>query len=176
MPLITTRPFRLKVLDKLTALISSIKPVNGFQHDLSIEGRVVRGRLFIGDDEDVPMVAINEPPSVIEQMKSAPQNPTSGGDWDILIQGWVANDARYPCDDAYVLAAEVRQVIALERFKPSGRPGSGHGPDFLGFGPVISEMNVGATVVRPPDDTSSKACFYMILTLKITEDMTKPFG
>lgn len=172
------RPFRLQVLDRLTDLIRTVTPANGFFYDLSAEEAVVRGRLFIGDDEPVPMVALNEPPLAIEQIRSAPQNPNSAGDWDILIQGWAKTSLgeNGGTDNAYVLAAEVRQVLASEKKKPSGRPGSGSGPDFLGFGPKILDMRVGAPVVRPPDETSAKACFYLILTLQISEDMTKPFG
>ncbi|MDR3474325.1 MAG: hypothetical protein P4M09_21960 [Devosia sp.] len=176
MTLITIRPFRLQVLDALTALIETITPANGFQNDLSIDGRVIRGRLFIGDDEPVPMVAINEPPLAIEPNLASVQNPSSTGDWDLLIQGWTEDDPKYPCDATYVLAAEVRAVIARQKTRSSGRPGGGRGADLLGFGPVISDLRIGAPVVRPPDDTSAKACFYLLVTLKITEDMTKPFG
>lgn len=170
------RPFRLLALDALTDLIHTVTPANGFQNDLSADECVVRGRLFIGDTEPVPMVALNEPPLAIEGIKSAPQNPKWFGDWDILIQGWAENGEIHQTDNAYILAAEVRQALASELVKPSGRPGSGQGPNFLGFGPKITAMRIGAPVVRPPDATSAKSCFYLILTLQISEDMTKPFG
>lgn len=172
------RPFRLQVLDALTALIRQVSPANDFHHDLSAEETVVRGRLFIGDDEPVPMVAINEPPLAIERVRGAPRNPNDTGEWDILIQGWAKNSLNdySGTDNAYILAAEVRQVLASEKTKASGRPGSGLGNNLLGFGTRISDMRIGAPVVRPPDETSAKACFYIVLTLQISEDMTKPFG
>lgn len=170
------RPFRLQILDKLTALIHTVTPANNFYFDLSEDDTVVRGRLFIGDDEPVPMVALNEPPLAIEAIRAAPQNINRVNDWDILIQGWAAVGKIHETDEAYTLAAEVQQVIAGEKTKPSGRPGSGNGSDFLGFGTKIVDMRIGAPVVRPPDETSAKACFYMILTLQISEDMAKPFG
>ena len=170
------RPYRLQVLDNLTALIQGVTPANGYVNDLSSEESVVRGRLFLGDDEPVPMVALNEPPMAIEQIKASARNPNSAGDWDILVQGWAVTDDLNQTDNAYILAAEVRQRLALEKKKPSGRPGTGNGPDLLGMGPSIIDMRVGAPVVRPPDETSAKSCFYMILTLQISEDMTKPFG
>jgi len=172
------RPFRLQILYKLTEIIRTVSPTNGFYNDLSSEEAVVRGRIFIGDDEPVPMVAINEPPMAIEHLKTSPQNPSRSGDWDILIQGWANTsvDAYSGTDYAYALAAEVQQALASEKVKPTGRPGSGLGPNLLGFGPRISDMRIGAPVVRPPDETSAKACFYMILTLQISEDITKPFS
>lgn len=170
------RSLRLRIKDNLSDLIRTISPVNGFIDDLSDEDRVVRGRLFIGDDEPLPMVAINEPPMAIEPVKSSPRNPNSVGDWDILIQGWAEIGKIHATDNADNLAAQVRAVLASEQTKPSGRPGTGLGPDFLGFGPIIKNLRIGAPVVRPPDETSAKACFYLILTLEITEDMTKPFG
>ncbi len=170
------RPFRLQVLDNLVLLIRSIKPANGYQNDLSEEEKVVIGRLFVGDDEPTTMVAINEPPMAIEQNPAAPQNPNRFGEWDILIQGWAPNGDIHPSENAYILAADVCRALALEKQKPSGQPGTGRGPDFLGFADKILEMRIGAPVVRPPDETSALACFYILLTLKISEDMTKPFG
>jgi hypothetical protein len=172
----TDDPLRLKILKAISAKIATITPGNGFVDDLSGDGSVVRGRLFIGDDEPLPMVALNEPPMAIEQARGAPQNPNSTGEWDILIQGWVEDDPPNLSDKAYVLEAQVRQVLASEMKKPSGRPGSGNGPDFFGFGPIIITMRIGAPVVRAPDGTSRTACFYLMLTLQIVEDMTKPFG
>lgn len=170
-------PFRIEVLDNLAACIHEIKPTSGYINDLSEDDAVQIGRLFIGDDEVVAMVAINEPPMAIEQSKAAPQNPNSFGDWDLLIQGWAENGPdHFVTRNAYILAAEVRQHLALQKKRPDGRPGMGNGPNFFGMGPKISDMRIGAPVVRPPDETSAKSCFYMILTLQISEDMTKPFG
>jgi hypothetical protein len=169
-------PLRLEILTALTALVETISPINGYINDLSIAGSVVRGRLLIGDSEVLPMVAFNEPPMAIEPLPAASQNPSRDTSWDILIQGWIDDDPAHPCDAAYVLAAEVGQIIALEKTKPSGRPGQGNGPNFFGFGPKIIDLRIGAPVVRPPDTTSKTACFYQMLTLQIVEDMTKPFG
>jgi hypothetical protein len=170
------RPLRLRALDALTELISGISMANGFQFDLSGENQVVRGRIYVGDSEPLPMVSFIEPPLAIEPGRASPQNPNRNGEWDILVQGWVDDDPWHPCDKAYVLSAEVAMVLAREKKKPSGRPGSGLGPDFLGLGPIITDMRIGAPVVRPPDGTSTTACFYIVLTLQIVEDMTQPFS
>ncbi len=170
-------PFRVKVIDNIAACIQAITPANGYINDLSSGEALAIGRLFLGDDEPVPMVAINEPPMAIEQSKAAPQNPNSFGDWDFLIQGWAENGPEnFVTRNAYILVAEVRQHLALQKKRPDGRPGMGNGPNLLGMGPSISDLRIGAPVVRPPDAESAKSCFYLMLTLQISEDMTKPFG
>lgn len=169
-------PIRLRVQEKLSEVLGSISPENGYVSDLSGEGQVVRGRLFLGDDEPVPMVSIVEPPLAIEQIRSAPRNTARAGDWDILIQGWVRADELNPTDPAYILSSEVCQALARQTTLPSGRPGSGIGPNLLGLGPKITEMHIGAPVVRPPDHESRHAQFYLLLTLKISEDMANPFS
>ncbi len=169
------RPFRLRVLDKLEELIKTVAPANGDWDDLSVDGAVVQGRLFIGDDEPVPMVSMVEPPAAIEGIKTQPNNVNHVGEWDILIQGWAKTDlkSRNVTGPAYVLAAEVRRKLAIEKKKPSA---PGQGQNHLGFGARIQDMRIGAPVVRPPDETSSKACFYLMLTLQIAEDMSDPFS
>lgn len=169
------RPFRLKIMDKLTELIRTVTPANGFYNDLSVKGSVVRGRLFVGDDEPCPMVSLVEPPAAIEGIRIQPDNPVRSGEWDVLIQGWVPDDRFNPTDRAYVLAFEVVKILNAEK-KKTPRPGTGGQRDYLGFGTKIQQLRVGAPVIRPPDDTSAKACFYLLVTLVISEDMSDPFS
>lgn len=169
------RPFRLKVLDKLTDLIKTITPANGYFNDMSVPDSVVRGRVFIGDNEPCPMVSLIEPPAAIEGIRTQSDNPSRFGEWDILVQGWVPDDRRNPTDRAYTLAFEVVKVLAAEKKKPV-RPGTGGQRDYLGFAGKIQDMRIGAPVIRPPDETSAKACFYLLLTLQIAEDMSDPFS
>lgn len=174
----TGLPDRFRILTAIGELFRTIKPQNGFISDLSKKDSVVTGRLVIGENETAPMVSLVEPPMAIERLKSSPRNPTVAGEWDILIQGWADDkDKRVPLREAYILAAEVGQVLAMEKERPSGRPGYGNqGRDYFGMGNKITNMHIGAPVVRPPDGTSRTACFYLILTLQIVEDIRKPFG
>ena len=109
------------------------------------------------------MVSLLEPPLSIERIASQPDNPNAAGAWDILIQGWAVDDKDNPTDPAYRLAAWVVQTLAKERTKMRGRPGS------------KNYLKVGAPVVRPADFPSANACFYLLITLQIVEDMEDPF-
>lgn len=163
-------PFRLRVLKALTAVIENV----GQQADdiNNLQGVVFRGREWFGDDEPLPMVSLLEPPLSVDRLPSTEANPDTFGDWDILVQGWVKDDKKNPCDPAYQLCAEVIRVVALEREKWRG-PGK---RNLLGEGDSITEIVIGSPIVRPPDTTSMRACFYLILTLRISETLTDPFN
>lgn len=173
--MIKNPPFRLKIIMALTDLIRTVTPANGHHFDLSIDGAVVRGRQTIGDDEPEYMVSLLEPPAAIEALRNkAVDNTANATEWDILVQGWAKDDRdAEDCDLAYVLAADVRSVLASEltRKAPS-RPGA---PDLLGMGRHLTSIRIGSPVVRPTEEVSGYGVFYLILTLKIVEDMATPF-
>lgn len=158
------RPFRLRVLDALTECLQSITPEQGYQHDLS--GAVFRGRLFFGNDEPLPMVALLEPPTPIQALPSPQTSVARAGEWDILVQGWVEDDHLNPTDPAYVLAADIGSALAKQRKRRN---------DILGMGNAVYDLKVGPAVVRPPDEISGKAYFYLMLTLSLAEDLENPF-
>lgn len=172
-------PLRLKIIKALTAKFKTITPANGYQMDLADEAggvsRVVRGKLFLGDDDPRFIVSILEPPSAVEAVKSGPDNTSRANEWDILIQGWAHDDAdNEPCDLAYALAADVTRCLALEKKGlQTGRPGA---TNILNMGPRLTEIRIGTPVVRPTENVSEYGVFYIILTLKIIEDMANPFG
>jgi hypothetical protein len=170
----TDVPLRLRILQAVSELLASISPANGYVSDLSAAGQVVRGRLLLGAREVLPMVSLIEPPLGIEPEHGAIDNQFWHGDWDILVQGWVADDKENPTDPAYVLAADVRKALVLEKLKPP--PAASRTSNILGLNGAVVDFRLGALVVRPPDEISAKACFYLLVTLNIAEDMTAPFG
>lgn len=172
-------PFRLKIIIAICDIIKTITPGNGYQMDLADEPHdvkhVVRGKLFLGDDEPNYIVSVLEPPTAVEPQKSGVDNQKRANEWDILIQGWAKNDDdNEPGDLAYVLAADVMKALSAEVKKTqTGRPGA---PNMLGMGSKITEMRIGTPVTRPTEDVTDYAVFYLILTLKIVEDMASPLG
>lgn len=165
-------PFRLRILEALTAELKTITPTNGFQMDLSGQDAVQRGRLFYGDDEPSLMVSILEPPVAIDTLKQQSDNRTTAGMWDLIVQGWAqdpVNDATaQKCDYAYVLAHDVRRKLFAIKTANYQR-GVGH--NILGFGEKITDWKVGVPVVRPTEEVSGYGTFYMILSMKIVEDL-----
>lgn len=169
-----TSPFRLRILEELCSTLAQITPANGYQLDLSGPGCVVRGRLFLGDDEPPIMVSVLEPPVAIEPMKQQMESEGSLGGWDLLIQGWAEDPAKdntaEPCDLAYVLAHDVRRALIRAKTANYVR-GSARGHNIFGLGTKITDWKVGAPVVRPSEETSGYGVFYMLLSMKIAEDL-----
>ena len=160
-------PFKLRVMHALTQALQEITPANGYEHDLS--AAVFRGRLAFGDDDPIPMVSILEAPLPLEQKLAGNDGTASKGGWNLLIQGFVRDDKVNPTDPGHYLMADVRKRIALLR-KPK------RGSDILGMAGNVTDLRIGPGVVRPPgDDVSSKAYFWMTLTLDLVEDLEKPY-
>ncbi|MBI1620017.1 hypothetical protein [Aquamicrobium zhengzhouense] len=179
---ITNIPPRLKILLALTDVLKEINPANGYEFDLTDDEharpRVVRGRLVIGDDEPLPMVSILEQPMADEPIRTEHQrdNTINAGKWSLIVQGWAEGDKHNPSDIAYQLEAEVRKRFALEKKRPSARPGRGETRNYFGLGGLIYNFTIGQPVVRPAEGISPHGTFYFNLTLEIAEDMATDLG
>lgn len=160
-------PFRLRVLKELTALLQTITVANGYKHDL--DEAVFRGRLYYGDDDVLPMISILESPLPLDQLPTPTSNPNSSGEWEIVLQGFAQDDAENPTDPAYSLIADVKQALTKHRCD------NARDHNLLNMGGCVIDIKVGSGVVRPSDDISSRAYFWMSLNLEIAEDLAKPY-
>jgi hypothetical protein len=174
-------PTRLRTLMGLTTIIKSVRPANSYTNDLSdfsddqgeTQTRVFRGRNVFGQDDPIPMVCILENPHTEPTQHESPRGSTVViGPWEILIQAFVKDDKVNPSDPAHMLMAEVKQALIRERRQREGNPDY----SLLGMGRAVTDIVVGTGVVRPPDDVSDKACFWLMLTLHMAEDMENPFA
>lgn len=165
-----TNPVRLEVQKRLSDCIGSISVAGGYKHDLL--GHVFRGRAVFGDETELPAVSILEAPIPLDQLPSAKDNPAQAGPWELVIQGWVEDNKQNPTDPAHVLLADVKKRLAIERKKLSwDEPEDG----ILGLGRTVTAMYIGPGVVRPPDEISAKAYFWLTVTLDIAENMAEPY-
>jgi hypothetical protein len=166
-------PFRLKFLQGLTSVLQGVTPANGFFHDLS--DKTFRGRLTFGDSDPIPLVSIIEPPLM------PPNSPTPLGagvrkvSWDLIVQGFADDDIANPTDPAHMLLAEVKIVLAQEVAKLQGTPCPANE---IMFGVprkriVSFESEIG--FVRPSDDISSKAYFWLPLHIVVLENWLNPY-
>lgn len=164
---------RLQILKALSSLLEGINgPAGGYVYDLTptpeVPRRVFRGRAIFGEDDPLPMISILEVPVPIEPDLSASDNVVQSTDWELIIQGFVDDNFEDPTDPAHPFLADVKRCLALEKRRD-------HGDDLLGFNNKVHELQIGSGVVRPPDETSSKAYFWLNIKLSIAEDLTTPY-
>ncbi len=170
---------RIRIQKALQKCLEGITPDNGYTHDLSNPGgsyltrKVFRGRVIFGDKDPLPLVSILEVPIPLDQVAPPEDSVYSSGGWELVIQGFVKDDKENPTDPAHVLMAEVKQQLALEKAKHRDyRMFS----DEMGKHFTESGMLIGAGVVRPPDEISSKAYFWLNVTLYISENLANPYN
>lgn len=171
-------PFRLRVLKRITEVLKGITPANGYSFDLSdferdgvTMARVYRGRTRFGREEDpLPLVSVLEHPAALDQIFGGSGSTSRAGEWDLLIQGFVVDDAENPTDPAHMLVAEVIKALAEQnkRFNVL---------ELGGQEPCVMEMKIGSPIVRPEDDgVSDTAYFFLVLNLTLAEDLARPFS
>lgn len=159
-------PFRLRVLKALTAALEEITTVNGYRHDLT--GCVFRGRDTFGDKDPLPLISILEAIEEKAQIPSPEASPVTKGPWELLIQGWVEDGYNNPSDPAHFLLADVKRRLIQERVRERQY-------NILGMEGKVVELRISQGVVRPPDEVSSKAYFWLRLTLIMVENVADPY-
>jgi hypothetical protein len=167
-------PTRLRIQKQLTAALQSISVADGYRHDLGItvdapDGHVFRGRVLFGPEDPMPLVAILETPLQPDQLGTQPDNSVIHGSWDLTIQGFVEDDYLNPTDPAHHLVADVIRRLAVEKRRNANF-------ELFDMGDIVTDITIGVPVVRPPDEISAKAYFYLPIVLTIAEDLYKPYG
>lgn len=167
-----TVPWRLAVMRAVREMLSSITPANGYHHDLS--QNVYIGRDVYGEDDPLPLVGVLEAPQG-EGGNSPEDRALYKNYWELLVQGFTEDDRLNPTEPAYLLQADVMKCLAQARREVLS--GGIDNPNFcfgLGNRGVVS-VEIERPVVRPSDELSSKAYFWLVLRLKIAENMDDPY-
>lgn len=175
MPQPTTEPLRLRAQKALMSRLAQISPEQDYFFDLrpeTVGGKTIqhtfRGRFWFGDSDPLPLVSLLQVPLQPEQdMGKGGSNPSKFGPSDYVIQGWVDDDLENPTDPAEYLLADVERCLAQIR-----KEGTENG--VLGF-PSMTELLIGEGVVRPPDEISAKAYFWLPITLVMVRDLSNPY-
>lgn len=163
---------KLQALKKLTAILEGITPNNGYGHDL--KGKVYRGRGLIGAQESLPCLNILESPTGLDGFFADSDKTIRKNTWILLLQGWVADDPVNPTDPAYALLADVQRRLSdiVATVAPGGAPKF---PGSYNLGGLVSDVEIGTDVVRPPEEgVSSKAFFYMPIRLTVSVNLIDP--
>lgn len=162
-----TEPFRLRVLKALTAALGEITVANGYSADLA--GSVFRGRDIFGKSDPLPMLSILESINEKDQRMTPQAGQHVTGPWELLIQGWSADDEDNPTDPSHYLLADVKKRLIQER-------STARGYEILGMGGMITDIKFSTGVVRPADDVSSTAYFWLKLELVLVENLADPYA
>lgn len=165
--------FRLRVLKALTEVLEQIGQKTGYGTEMV--GRVHRGRLLYGNETDIPFISILEAPIPKDTIPTPGANPNSYGKWELLIQGFVKDDRKNPTDPAHELMGNVKAILAEEMMKNKSFSMLHIGDDKYQIKTRIREMNIGQGSVRPPDEITDKAYFWLTLTLSVAETLNKPY-
>lgn len=174
-------PLKLRILHALTNALKTISPTTGYQSDLSdfdpgdgeMTSRVYRGRMWFGESDPLPMVSILESTVPGESVAEPPSHvPSIEYDWPLMIQGFVADDKNNPTDPGYILMADVRQLLATEATRKVFNDTL-----ILGFPSTqVIQLKIGTGTVRPADDVSAYAYFWLELEIRIFDRALKPYA
>jgi hypothetical protein len=164
-------PFRLEALRRLTTLLETIRIADGYLHDM--QGRVFRGRILYGEKDPVPMIALVEPPVPVDPFRTPEDAPAGSIIWEMMVQAFVKDDPLNPTDPAHMLLADVRKCLWTHKSTKHVDRG------FLSFGQytnTVTDMIIGDPKVRPSDEVSAKAYFWLPLSLVVVETPGDPLN
>lgn len=163
-------PLRLRVLKAMTAALKEISTANGYHTEL-LE-HVYRGRTIFGENDPLPLASILEVPIPLDQTPPPTDSEFSSGGWELMVQGFIEDDPVDPTDPAHFFMADVKKRLAIEKRKAlEMEPEKG----IFGLGNFVTGMRIGSGVVRPPDEISAKAYFWLTITLDMVEDLADPY-
>lgn len=177
---------RLRVLKLLTTwLEQEVSIANGYKHDLATS--VFRGRMIFTDDDPLPCVSIleNLNPDRDYRNGGANDDPSKGKSserWILLLQGWVKEDHLNPCDAAYELMADTKKALAKLYAEETNDQnilidmGAGDTPRAFYIGGLTNGFECEPGTVRPPEQPTEKAFFWMRVILKFTEQVSDPYA
>lgn len=159
---------RLTILKALTTHLEGITPANGYQHTLT--GSVYRGRAAFGDDTPLPCLSILEPLNPDREPRVAGAGVVQKEEWVLLIQGWVDDDEDNPTDPAHNLMADVKKRLGLVMKDTYPIANSAYM-----LGGIIESLRIEPGTVRPPDENSARAYFYLRAVVGVTEELDDPY-
>jgi hypothetical protein len=179
-------PKQLRVLKKLVTHIEGINPDNndpktGDPYEVDLRGKVYRGRSLLTIDDAEDAISILEFPRQEIYSPVGDHGLVRMHSWNLMVQGWPADDPVNPSDPAYSLLALVEMRLArLVAEAPEGRNG-GLFPDEYMLGKEgtdfeLASLIIAPGIVRPPEDAASRlAMFYMPLVLGVRLNVADPY-
>ena len=158
---------RLLLLKSLcNYLLAEIKTANGYNFDLAA---AYRGKKNFGKEVKLPAIV------VLENFNPDRLPETIGGvvgtkhkyDQIYLLNGWAeGGDVEQEEDSAHLLMGDVKQSLG-KLLVPRNQSGF--------FDGLANTLSIEPGVVRPPDEQSEKAYFWMRIRLEVVEKVGDPY-
>ena len=158
---------RLLLLKSLcNYLLTEITTANGYNFDLAA---AYRGKKNFGKEVKLPAIV------VLENFNPDRLPETIGGvvgtkhkyDQIYLINGWAeGGDVEQEEDSAHLLMGDVKQALG-KLLVPRNQSGF--------FDGLANTLSIEPGVVRPPDEQSEKAYFWMRIRLEVVEKVGDPY-
>jgi hypothetical protein len=179
-------PKQLRVLKKLVAHLEGINPGNvdphtGDPYEIDLTGKVYRGRSLLTIDDAEDAISILEFPRQELFSPVGDHGIVRLHQWNLMLQGWPADDPENPSDPAYRLLALVEMRLArLVAEAPNGREGGLYPDEYMlgkqGNDCELASLIIAPGIVRPPEDAASRlAMFYMPLVLGVRLNVADPY-
>ena len=147
-------------------LLTEITTANGYNFDLAA---AYRGKKNFGKEVKLPAIV------VLENFNPDRLPETIGGvvgtkhkyDQIYLINGWAeGGDVEQEEDSAHLLMGDVKQALG-KLLVPRNQSGF--------FDGLANTLSIEPGVVRPPDEQSEKAYFWMRIRLEVVEKVGDPY-
>lgn len=165
---------RLAIAKALTDHLSNtVTTANGYKFDLT--GNVYRGRKKFGTETLLPAIA------VLENFNPDREPSEVGGFTNrqtkytliFLLNGWAEDrpefdSENHPADAVYELMADVKKALGI--LVDHGKYEQGGVLEGL-----VEDIKFEPGVVRPADETSERAYFWLRVQLEVTEKVQDPY-
>lgn len=149
-------------------LLTEITTVGGYNYTLAA---AYRNRNKFGDEMKLPAIVVNENfnPDRLPANIGGTFNPKQTYEQFYLINGWVADDptGEEPGDGAHRLLGDVKKALGKLITRDAERDGY--------FNKLGISLRIEPGVVRPADENSSKAFFWLRISFEIVEKVQDPY-
>lgn len=174
-------PTPLLILQRLQAHLQRMAPADvehldarGNIYDLS--SSVHLHRVLFGTETPAPYLSIVPAPKQEPYDAADVERVVGKTPWLLLIQGYEKNDGEDFDSVYYLMAATQRHLSRIVEQRRSGLGATYPTERLLGLPGVVTSIELGQGIVRPPDGQQvSQTFFYIPVVVGYVIDMTSPY-
>jgi hypothetical protein len=175
-------PTSLLVLQRLQAHLRLMAPGQQEYRDrddavYDLSSSVYLHRVLFGADTAAPFLSLLPAPKQEPYDAADMERLTSRSDWLLLLQGYERNDGDEIEAAYYLMAAAQAHLSRIVEQRKSGSGPKYPDEHLLGLNGVVTALDIGQGIVRPPDGQQvARTFFYIPLVVSYVVDMTTPYS